>query len=86
MGSAGRTCALVVVLGDADFRRAGRGTGALDHIAFRCNDFEAFRIKLDKMEVPYKHRVVPDFDLQQLFVDDPDGVTIELNFFTEEST
>jgi len=65
--------------------RADGGTGALDHIAFRCSDFEAFRIKLDKMNVPYKHRVVPDFDLQQLFVDDPDGVTIELNFFTEEA-
>ena len=58
------------------------GTGALDHIAFRCGDFDGFRAKLDGLEVPYKHRVVPEFDLQQLFVNDPDGVTIELNFFT----
>jgi catechol 2,3-dioxygenase-like lactoylglutathione lyase family enzyme len=57
------------------------GTGALDHIAFRCGDIDEFRSKLDSLEVPYKHRVVPDFDLQQLFVDDPDGLTIELNFF-----
>lgn len=56
-------------------------TGALDHIAFRCGEFDQFRQKLDQLEVPYKHRVVPDFDLQQLFVDDPDGLTIELNFF-----
>jgi catechol 2,3-dioxygenase-like lactoylglutathione lyase family enzyme len=58
------------------------GTGALDHIAFRCGDFEQFRGRLDELGIPYKHRVVPDFDLQQLFVDDPDGLTIELNFFT----
>ena len=59
------------------------GTGALDHIAFRCGEFDAFRAKLESLNVPYIHRVVPDFDLQQLFVDDPDGVTIELNFFND---
>ena len=58
------------------------GTGALDHIAFRCGEFDDFRAKLDNLDVPYKHRVVPEFDLQQLFVNDPDGLTIELNFFT----
>jgi catechol 2,3-dioxygenase-like lactoylglutathione lyase family enzyme len=58
------------------------GTGALDHIAFRCGEFDDFRTKLDNLDVPYKHRVVPEFDLQQLFVNDPDGLTIELNFFT----
>jgi catechol 2,3-dioxygenase-like lactoylglutathione lyase family enzyme len=57
------------------------GTGALDHIAFRCGNFAEFRKRLDNFDVTYKHRVVPDFDLQQLFVNDPDGLTIELNFF-----
>lgn len=64
-------------------RRDDSTTGALDHIAFRCGDFEAFRDKLDTLGVAYKHRVVPGFNLQQLFVDDPDGLTIELNFFTD---
>ena len=58
-------------------------TGALDHIAFRCGDFDEFRTRLEQKDVPYIHRVVPEFDLQQLFVDDPDGVTIELNFFSD---
>lgn len=61
---------------------ADGSTGALDHIAFRCGEFDEFRARLDKLGVAYKHRVVPDFDLQQLFVDDPDGLMIELNFFT----
>ena len=60
---------------------ADGSTGALDHIAFRCGEFEDFKQRLDGLNVPYKHRVVPDFDLQQLFVEDPDGLTIELNFF-----
>ena len=47
------------------------GTGALDHIAFRAGDIKEFRSKLEKLDVPYKHRVVPDFDLEQLFLDDP---------------
>jgi catechol 2,3-dioxygenase-like lactoylglutathione lyase family enzyme len=59
----------------------GEHTGALDHIAFRCGDFEDVRARFDETNVPYTHRVVPAFDLQQLFVSDPDGVTIELNFF-----
>jgi catechol 2,3-dioxygenase-like lactoylglutathione lyase family enzyme len=59
----------------------GGGTGALDHIAFRAGDIDGFRGKLENLDVPYKHRVVPDFDLEQLFLDDPDGLTIELNFF-----
>ncbi|MFT4581756.1 MAG: catechol 2,3-dioxygenase-like lactoylglutathione lyase family enzyme [Gammaproteobacteria bacterium] len=57
------------------------GTGALDHIAFRCGDFDNFRTKLDSLDISYTHKVVPDFELQQLFVKDPDGLRIELNFF-----
>lgn len=57
-------------------------TGAVDHIAFRCADFDEVRGRFDRMKLPYRHNVVPAFDLQQLFIKDPDGVTIELNFFT----
>jgi catechol 2,3-dioxygenase-like lactoylglutathione lyase family enzyme len=57
------------------------GTGALDHIAFRADNIADFRTKLEGLDVTYKHRVVPGFDLQQLFFDDPDGLMIELNFY-----
>jgi hypothetical protein len=30
--------------------------------------------------VSYRHRDVPQFDIQQLFIKDPDGITLELNF------
>ena len=66
-------------LGNRD-QANGSGTGPLDHIAFQCADFEAFRTQLEERGVEYKHRVVPGFQLDQIFVTDPDGVTIELNF------
>lgn len=66
-------------------RGAGQGgpTGALDHIAFRCTAFPAFKARLDRRGIAYRHRVVPELDLDQLFIADPDGLTIELNFFPD---
>jgi catechol 2,3-dioxygenase-like lactoylglutathione lyase family enzyme len=66
-------------------RKAGENvhTGALDHIAFRCTAFQEFRARLDADGIGYRHRVVPDMRLDQLFIKDPDGLTIELNFFPE---
>lgn len=55
-------------------------TGAVDHIAFRGEDFPAYKQRLDTLGIAYRHRVVPDMQLDQLFVKDPDGVTVELNF------
>jgi catechol 2,3-dioxygenase-like lactoylglutathione lyase family enzyme len=56
-------------------------TGALDHIAFRGKDFPNYRAHLDELGITYRHRVVPDMHLDQLFIKDPDGLTLELNFF-----
>ena len=59
----------------------GEGTGALDHVAFRGEDFPEYKRRLDALGIEYRHREVPDMRLQQLFVKDPDGVTLEFNFF-----
>jgi hypothetical protein len=32
--------------------------------------------------VPYRERTVPDLNLHQVFLDDPSGVVIELNYPT----
>ena len=37
----------------------------------------------DNKSIEYTHRKVPGFPLEQLFVDDPDGVKVELNFPTK---
>jgi catechol 2,3-dioxygenase-like lactoylglutathione lyase family enzyme len=56
------------------------GTGSFDHVAFRGNDFFAMRARLQEAGVVFKERVVPGGRLSQLFVPDPEGVLIEINF------
>lgn len=56
------------------------GTGAFDHVAFRGDDFHAMRAKLSQAGVDFRERVVPGGSLSQLFVPDPEGVLVEINF------
>ena len=59
------------------------GSGAIDHVAFNCEDIESMKEMIDNKSIEYTHRKVPGFPLEQLFVDDPDGVKVELNFPTK---
>ncbi len=80
LGAAESASATDYALG-ARTTKAGPDTGALDHVAFRGEDFPTYKQRLDQHGVEYRHREVPDMKLQQLFVKDPDGVTLEFNFF-----
>lgn len=62
------------------------GTGRLDHIAFRADNIQEFKDRLTKAEIDFHTQEVKNFNLTQLFVKDPDGLTIELNFFDNEQT
>ena len=55
-------------------------TGAIDHIAFRAVDLEATRRALADQGLAFREAIVPRDNSVQLFVRDPDGVRIELNF------
>ncbi len=60
---------------------AGRHTtGGLDHIAFRGSELEATVAKLKRGDIKFREASVPDFRLHQIFLHDPDGIQIELNF------
>lgn len=56
------------------------GTGAIDHVAFRGVAYEATRDRFVSLGVPCREAVVPHDGTRQLFVNDPDGIKIELNF------
>ena len=60
------------------------GSGAVDHIAFFAKGLEEKIALLKKLNVPYRERTVPVLKLNQLFLDDPNGVVIELNYPAEE--
>ena len=55
------------------------GTGAIDHIAFAADDYDGMIAKLDSEQIRYKSQHVVSW-LKQLFVLDPNGIVIELNF------
>lgn len=59
-------------------------TGALDHIAFRGKDLDGTRAALRARALPFREVPVPGRPLHQVFVHDPDGVLIELNFRGEQ--
>ena len=42
---------------------------------------DEFRQRFESVKIDYRERALPDFDLYQMFCKDPDGLTIELNFY-----
>jgi len=57
-------------------------TGSVDHIAFQATDFEGMKKRFAAAGHAPRERLVPSMNLAQLFLEDPNGVTIELNFPT----
>ena len=66
-------------LGDRDSNSL-HGSGAIDHIAFFAKGLEEKIALLKSLNIPYRERTVPVLRLHQLFLDDPNGVVIELNY------
>lgn len=58
------------------------GSGSVDHVAFTISDAAGMAERFKKLNIPFKERDIADMNLKQIFVDDPNGVTIELNCFT----
>ena len=56
------------------------GTGALDHIAFNGSDAGEMIDRLKANDIPFHRNDAPEAGLVQLFLDDPNGVKLELNF------
>ena len=61
------------------------GSGAVDHLAFAATDWPGMRATLQRAQLPWRERTVPAVGLHQVFVEDPSGVTIELNFPAAEA-
>ena len=70
-------------LGDRDVSSL-HGTGAVDHIALMATGLEGMLTHLAHIGVACRERTVPAIGLHQLFLDDPCGLVIELNYPAEE--
>ena len=71
---------LIDYLGDVDLNYLDGG-GAVDHLAFRASDPQGLITHLNTMGIPYRQRKVPEMNLFQLFLEDPNNITLELNYF-----
>ena len=56
------------------------GSGNLDHVAFQAVDLEGTRRALADAGLAYRQAIVPSDNSVQIFVRDPDGIQVELNF------
>jgi catechol 2,3-dioxygenase-like lactoylglutathione lyase family enzyme len=56
-------------------------TGALHHVALRCSGYEEMRARLVAAGLEHQLNEVTAVGLRQIFVLDPNGVLLELNFF-----
>jgi catechol 2,3-dioxygenase-like lactoylglutathione lyase family enzyme len=70
-------------LGDRDVS-ALRGSGAVDHVAFFATGLADMRAHLQSQGIEVRERTVPALGLHQLFLDDPNGVVVELNYPASE--
>lgn len=65
-------------------RDMARGpTGALHHVALRCRGYEAMITRLKERKLPFQTNDVNAIGLRQIFVEDPDKIVLELNFFAD---
>jgi catechol 2,3-dioxygenase-like lactoylglutathione lyase family enzyme len=70
-------------LGDRDLSSL-TGSGAVDHVAFLADGLASMLSHLKTLGITPRERTVPSIGLHQLFLDDPNGVVIELNYAAAE--
>ena len=65
-------------------QKSDEGTGALDHIAFRATGLRGMLEHLRREKIPFTQRRANGQALFQMFLYDPNGIKVELNYATEE--
>ena len=58
-------------------------TGALHHVALSCEGYEPMLARLRDRGLDHRLNEVPAIGLRQIFLLDPNGVLLELNFFAK---
>jgi catechol 2,3-dioxygenase-like lactoylglutathione lyase family enzyme len=57
-----------------------RSGETIDHVAFRMDNPEAMRLKLDRLAIPYSKMNLPELGERRLFLRTPTGILLELVF------
>jgi catechol 2,3-dioxygenase-like lactoylglutathione lyase family enzyme len=70
----------LVHLSEATSRQPPKKSGYLDHVAFRARDAERVESLLRSRGIDYRRTSVPGQAVVQLFLNDPAGIKLEINF------
>jgi len=70
------------ILGDTGKAELSRETGPVHHVALNCSGHDAMVGRLSSLGLDHKLNFVEAIDLKQIFVHDPNGVLLELNYFS----
>lgn len=60
--------------------RLSHVNGIFDHVAFACSDLQAFENHLNQIGIEYRKSYIAETMQTQLFLSDPAGNCVELNF------
>lgn len=70
----------IVHLSVRDHGLGAQPPGPLDHFALQCTGLEEMKQRLDARGVRFTMEQVPDRNQTQVFLTDPAGIALELNF------
>ncbi len=73
----------IIHLSQNETRQGCSAPGFLDHLAFRLTGRDAFTDKLSALNIEYHIKLVPQLNMQQVFLHDPSGIKLEVNFVNE---
>lgn len=76
---AGAAAVVHLSVGSVDGLKS-HGNGYFSHLAFACTDLAATRERLETAGIVHRVQVLDDGAQVQVFVVDPAGITVELNF------
>lgn len=57
------------------------GSGRIHHVALRCVGHDRMIERLGERGIGYRANLVAEIGLRQLFISEPNGILLELNFF-----
>ena len=63
-----------------DDNRETGGPSYLDHVALRCEGLQQAKARLDDAGISYGEMRIDELNQTQLFLNDPAGTSVELNF------
>lgn len=55
-------------------------TGSVEHVALECSDYERMKARCEERGIDARLNLVQRTGLRQIFIRDPNGVILELNF------